>query len=231
MSIEMTSIDEMTRPKGLRIAGLHFEEGKADGSPVQLSSPAQLVRPFRGTMAKRFFQSLVFLSLLCKFPGDRIPANDHLLGSDESSRTTHACRNFLYHLCIVCDFRKGGDSVVSIALEDTGNGTCFWVASNKGSLGTSQKDDSIHTKIIDFLSCTLSMMQESLRRDNRPAARRELEESMFRFFANFAHQRLQASWVLLQKAIKEELSRVQKLCHPNRSVQDRELNPHPQVLI
>lgn len=106
----------------------------------------------------------------------------------------------MYHLSVMCDFKKGGDSVTAIAMEKVPCGPRYWVAVN-----------GHHDKIKTFLQDVLNALEEQ----GRNHAEDELfEQLLFNKFVLFQRPRIKEYWKFLQPLIKVELNRVRlSPCH------------------
>lgn len=103
-------------------------------------------------------------------------------------------RSFLQALAYLCDFKKGGMSCTSIAVEDAQEQYIFWVAAN---------DDSCGERIASFLHKVLRLLQgidvaRSSGDDAEP-----LKRTLVRFCILYASQRVTAEARNLRKAIVE----------------------------
>lgn len=79
------------------------------------------------SLLARFYEVLVLLRILDQVQGDKIartmPPDDGL----HPLETIEIRRRVLYHLCVICDFRKGGFTVTALAMENVPSGPKFWL--------------------------------------------------------------------------------------------------------
>jgi hypothetical protein len=105
-------------------------------------------------------------------------------------------RRVLYHLCTICDFRKGGFSVMAIAAENIPSGPRYWLATNG------------HLKQIKaFLLEVLQMLEKRPTAGAREVQSSQLIDDLFRKFVLFQQPRVKEYWKILQSSIKQELMR------------------------
>ncbi|KAK2054932.1 hypothetical protein LY76DRAFT_579087 [Colletotrichum caudatum] len=74
----------------------------------------------------RLYEALVLLSILRPVNGS------HLVTQLSNYTIQDARRRFLRNLCFLCDYRKGGCSTTSMAVEECQDCYVFWVSSNEG---------------------------------------------------------------------------------------------------
>ena len=113
-------------------------------------------------LMSRFYEPLVLLHTLSSFPRNQpsiIHENEASRGSEKSLH-----KQFLNDLAYLCDYLKGGDTVVSIAIEERPQGYVFWVASDTKH---TTKVTTFLKKVLDILkSITLShAKREDFKRD------------------------------------------------------------------
>lgn len=106
--------------------------------------PTPRLSPYNKLLS-RLFEFLALFSILKKAAGP------HVITNHDSSTLEATRRRFLRNLCFICDFKKGGDTTTSIAVEDLPDCFMFWVAGNV----------TPSPKVVDFLSNVLGRLQEA----------------------------------------------------------------------
>lgn len=147
-------------------------------------------------LVRRFYEVLVLLRVLGQVQGEKLRAepledsNVYSIGSREMRR------NAMYHLCVACDFEKGGDSVTALACENVPSGPRYWMASNK------------HVeKIKTFLMEVLAMLGEQASSGSDGMNIAALEDRLFEKFVLFQRARIKEYWRSLQKHTEAEVQR------------------------
>lgn len=132
----------------------------------------------------RLFEFLALFHILKRANGP------HTAISQPPTDLQGARRRFLTSLCFICDYRKGGETTTSIALEPRDDSVIFWIATNG-----SPKDD-----VLAFLSTVL----EDLRREPKSTeAERERLRAILTFgFVQFAAPRLRKERRMLVRAAR-----------------------------
>jgi hypothetical protein len=102
-----------------------------------------------------FYEPLVLLRILEPTRGSR--KHDMPLESTDDSYQM-SCHRFLDNLSLLCDYRTGGRTVSSIAVEETPQGPIFWLAANE-SPDKKLKDHL--ERILQQLESLVSSAQES----------------------------------------------------------------------
>jgi hypothetical protein len=145
-------------------------------------------------LLKRFYEVLVLLRVLGQVQGQKVSGETFDDSDIDRMQTVELRRKVMYHLCVMCDFQKGGDSVTAIAMENLPSGPTYWLGVN-GCL----------KKIKTFLNEILEILQgQGLSTEPTP-----LEDKLFHKFVLFQRTRIKEYWKLLQRGIKSELNRVQ----------------------
>ena len=146
-------------------------------------------------LMKRFYEVLVLLRVLGQVQGDKLPGQMFEDTNMHSLEIVELRRKVMYHLCVMCDFLKGGDSVTAIAMEKLPSGPRYWMAAN-GNL----------PKIKRFLRETLEMLNiEGLATIEYSS----FEQRLFQKFVRFQRSRIKEYWKLLQPCIAKELNKIQ----------------------
>lgn len=145
-------------------------------------------------LIKRFYEVLVLLRVLGQVQGDKI--NRQTLGdADIHSMTAVEMRRMVMnHLCTMCDFLKGGDTVTAMAVENLPQGPRYWVAAH-GQL----------KKIVAFLSRVLGMLGSWTSADDQL----DLEGRLFDIFVEFHRPRIAKYLGVLRGSIENELNRIE----------------------
>lgn len=99
-------------------------------------------------------------------------------------------RRFLKNLCFICDYRKGGDTTTSIALESQTNEVILWVAANF----------TPHNNVILFLDDTLQQLQRDPK--GTEEERERLRKKLTKNCVGFAAPRLKKECKLLLRATR-----------------------------
>lgn len=81
-------------------------------------------------LLSRFYEVLILLRVLDQVQGERIAADTPQNDFFHDVNTVEMRRRVLYHLCLICDFRKGGFTVTAIAAENVPGGPKYWLAAN-----------------------------------------------------------------------------------------------------
>jgi hypothetical protein len=145
-------------------------------------------------LLKRFYEGLVLLRVLGQVQGDKLPGQMFEDSNLHSLETVEMRRRVMYHLCVMCDFEKGGNSVTAIAMEKLPSGPRYWMAAN-GYL----------TKIERFLKETLEMLDKQSMSTTDES---QLEQRLFQKFVKYQRSRIKEYWKLLQPCIEKELNKI-----------------------
>ncbi|KAI7766253.1 hypothetical protein LZL87_001366 [Fusarium oxysporum] len=130
----------------------------------------------------RLFENLALFHILKGIDGP------HMVAAHAPTDVQCIRRRFLKNLCFICDYRKGGDTTTSIALESQTNEVILWVAANF----------TPHDKVILFLNDILQQLQ---RDPKGPEEERErLREKLTKKCVEFAAPRLKKECKLLLRA-------------------------------
>ncbi|KAM5342374.1 hypothetical protein ACJ41O_013340 [Fusarium nematophilum] len=100
-------------------------------------------------------------------------------------------RRFLKNLCFICDYKKGGDTTTSIAVEDQPDCFKFWVAANVAP----------DPKVIAFLNSILDSLRDAGTLDG--GQRQTLKDTLTRESIRFAIPRLKKECKMLSRAAKK----------------------------
>jgi hypothetical protein len=148
-------------------------------------------------LTKRFYGVLVLLEIIGKVQGDQLAGETVIDPNLGGVRSAEMRRTVIYHLCVMCDYDKGGDTVTAMAAEDLPEGPRYWLAVN-GPSG----------KIRGFLLEVLGMLERGISID-----RSDLERQLFEKFVAFHRRRISQYWLLLISHIKREIKRI--VCAPD----------------
>ncbi|KAI0135714.1 hypothetical protein F4814DRAFT_444527 [Daldinia grandis] len=149
----------------------------------------------------RFYEPLILSRVLGRTRGAHTSAP-----KDEESQIRR--RRLLRNLSYLCDYDKGGETISSMALEDTPQCHVFWVASNSAHAGN---------KIIGFLQSSLNEIHRIIMLNEEE--RGPLEAEFARGCIDFAERRVKKEDKLLSKAIHEFKKHINK----ENSVPDSQL--------
>lgn len=120
-------------------------------------------------LIKRFYSSLLLVSVLC--PAER--------GHAVEANRYAGWRRFLEDLCWFCDTKKGGNTVVTIAVEQSAEDRLiFWLASNEGSPKRTSVKANQATKYLSWLLDEMKKIHASPDPDFQALERRILEEAV-----------------------------------------------------
>lgn len=133
----------------------------------------------------RFFEFLALFSILRKAEGPHVITN-YNLSTLEATR-----RRFLRNLCFICDYKKGGDTTTSIAVEDRPDCFMFWVAGNVTPT----------SRVVDFLDRVLDSLQGVEVLDE--THKRELEARLTEHSVQFGTLRLKKECAILRNATRK----------------------------
>lgn len=137
-----------------------------------------------GKIMSRLFENLALYHILKRVDGP------HTVTAHAPTTIQNARRRFLTNLCYICDYRKGGDTTTSIALEQKQQNVVFWIAAN-----TTPNDT-----VIDFLTEVLAMLKDEPKRTE--AEQRSLSDRLARKCADFAAPRLKKECKLFHRAAR-----------------------------
>ena len=139
----------------------------------------------------RFYEPLVLQHVLGPTRGDRIQC-EPLDNLDESELDDgNLRRSFLNNLAYICDFKRGGDTVTAIALEQRAAGVVFWVVAN----------DNVKDEVVQTLEKTLKGLA-GLDGATRERAER-VEEETFKYAAKLGMPRLTDYLKTTQKSLRK----------------------------
>ncbi|RMJ19798.1 hypothetical protein CDV36_000455 [Fusarium kuroshium] len=136
-------------------------------------------------LLSRLFEFLALFSILKKAAGP------HVITNHDSSTLEATRRRFLKNLCFVCDYKKGGDTTTSIAVENRPDCFMFWVAGNV----------TPSPKVVEFLNGVLSHLQGAEAGDN--IQKHRLEVRLTEDTIQFGTSRLKKECKLLCNAAKK----------------------------
>lgn len=103
-----------------------------------------------GKILSRLFENLALFHILKRVDGP------HAVTSHVPTTLQDTRRRFLKNLSYICDYRKGGDTTTSMALEDKQKSVVFWIAAN------STPNDNV----ITFLTEVLELLRKE-RKDTK----------------------------------------------------------------
>ncbi|KAK2677287.1 hypothetical protein RAB80_006027 [Fusarium oxysporum f. sp. vasinfectum] len=130
----------------------------------------------------RLFENLALFHILKGIDGP------HMVTAHAPTDVQGIRRRFLKNLCFICDYRKGGDTTTSIALESQINEVILWVAANC----------TPHDKVILFLNDVLQQLQRDPK--GTEEERERLREKLTKKCVGFAAPRLKKECKLLLRA-------------------------------
>ncbi|KAF4944908.1 hypothetical protein FGADI_12336 [Fusarium gaditjirri] len=146
----------------------------------------------------RLFENLALFHILKGIDGP------HMVIAHAPTDVQGIRRRFLKNLCFICDYRKGGDTTTSIALESQKNEVILWVAANF----------TPHDKVILFLNDILQQLQRDPK--GTEEERERLRVKLTKKCLEFATPRLKKEGKLLlrtaaycEKYLKEDDTVVQ----------------------
>ncbi|KAK4574801.1 hypothetical protein LTR86_001643 [Recurvomyces mirabilis] len=152
-------------------------------------------------LLRRFYEVLILLRVLGQVQGERIRNPDFEVGSLERLDLKQMRRLVMYHLCVMCDYEKGGGTVTAMAAQDHPGGSLYWIAVN-GSL----------PKIRKFLVETLASLQARTREllSSPLQTTAFFEQTIFTSFAEFQRARTKTYWDFMQRHVETELKRARE---------------------
>ncbi|RKL41739.1 hypothetical protein BFJ72_g5079 [Fusarium proliferatum] len=146
----------------------------------------------------RLFENLALFHILKGIDGP------HMITAHAPTDVRGFRRRFLKNLCFICDYRKGGDTTTSIALESQTNEVILWVAANF----------TPHNNVILFLDDILQQLQRDPK--GTEEERERLRKKLTKKCVDFAAPRLKKECKLLlratrycEKYLKEDATAVQ----------------------
>jgi hypothetical protein len=132
----------------------------------------------------RLFEFLALFHILKRANGP------HTALSQPPTDLQSARRRFLTSLCFLCDYRKGGATTTSIALEPRDNGVVFWIAANV----------SPNDNVLGFLSTVLDDLRSE---PNSTVTEREALIAILTFSSiQFADPRLRKERGMLERSVR-----------------------------
>ncbi|RGP79944.1 hypothetical protein FLONG3_1888 [Fusarium longipes] len=137
-----------------------------------------------GKILSRLFENLALFHILKRTYGP------HEVTTHAPATLADVRRRFLKNLSYVCDYRKGGDTTTSMALEDKRKSVVFWVAGN-----LTPRD-----KVVQFLTEILELLRNEPQQTE--AEQKTLEDRLGRRCAEFAAPRLKKECKLLHRAAR-----------------------------
>ncbi|PNP84675.1 hypothetical protein FNYG_02304 [Fusarium nygamai] len=132
----------------------------------------------------RLFENLALFHILKGIDGP------HMVTAHAPTDVRGIRRRFLKNLCFICDYRKGGDTTTSIALESQTNEIILWVAANF----------TPHNKVILFLNDILQQLQRNPK--GTEEERERLRQKLTKKCIEFAAPRLKKECKLLWRATR-----------------------------
>ncbi|KAK0261276.1 hypothetical protein LTR35_017885 [Friedmanniomyces endolithicus] len=150
----------------------------------------------RPKLLRRFYEVLVLLRVLSQVQGERIGGQSLEDPTLNDIDAIEMRRKVMNHLCVMCDFLKGGDTVTAIATESLPTGPRYWIAAN----GSVEKIEPFLEEVLELLETRGS---PELRESHSP-----FDLHLFRKFVDFQRARMKQYWKLLQTPIKSELDRM-----------------------
>ncbi|KAF5530396.1 hypothetical protein FMEXI_13577 [Fusarium mexicanum] len=146
----------------------------------------------------RLFENLALFHILKGIDGP------HMVTAHAPTDVRGIRRRFLKNLCFICDYRKGGDTTTSIALESQTNEIILWVAANF----------TPHNKVILFLNDILQQLQTDPKgtEEERERLRQKLTKKCIDFAAPRLKKECKLSWRATrycEKYLQEDVTAVQ----------------------
>ncbi|KAF5593324.1 hypothetical protein FPCIR_5329 [Fusarium pseudocircinatum] len=132
----------------------------------------------------RLFENLALFHILKGIDGP------HMVAAYAPTDVQGIRRRFLKNLCFICDYRKGGDTTTSIALESQANEIILWVAANF----------TPQNKVILFLNDILQQLQRDAKETEEE--RERLRQKLTKKCIDFAAPRLKKECKLLLRATR-----------------------------
>jgi len=148
-------------------------------------------------LLRRFYEVLILLRVLNQVQGHRISGHVHEDGNLELLERIDIRRRVMVHLCTMCDYKKGGATVTSIAMEELPAGPRYWIASH-----------GRHNKIKLFLTETLQSLENRALSSAPERGSEAFEKELFERFTSFQGLRIKQYWKLLLQCLESELKRV-----------------------
>ncbi|KAF0644504.1 hypothetical protein FPSE5266_00887 [Fusarium pseudograminearum] len=137
-----------------------------------------------GKILSRLFENLALFHILKRVDGPHA-VTTHVPATLQDTR-----RRFLKNLSYICDYRKGGDTTTSMALEDKQKSVVFWVAANS----------TPNDKAIAFLTEVLELLRNGPKETE--TEQKALNGRLARICAEFAAPRLKKECKLLHRAAR-----------------------------
>ncbi|RGP73012.1 hypothetical protein FSPOR_2388 [Fusarium sporotrichioides] len=139
-----------------------------------------------GKILSRLFENLALFYILKRVDGP------HAVTVHVPATLQDARRRFLKNLSYICDYRKGGDTTTSIALEGKQKRAVFWIASNS----------TPNDKVIAFLTEVLELLRKEPKETETETEQKALKYRLARICADFAAPRLKKECKLLHRAAR-----------------------------
>ena len=127
------------------------------------------------------------------------PLGPHLVANYEPNNPISVRRRFLKNLAYFCDFRKGGETTASIAVEEREHCFVFWLALNDGNRHASTQEDSS----VGFLTGVLTRLQHLLVQSD--IARAEAETEFLEYCVVYASSRITKEAKALSFAMRKSI--------------------------
>lgn len=137
-----------------------------------------------GKILSRLFENLALFHILKRADGPP------LIAAHAPATIQDARRRFLKNLSYICDYRKGGDTTTSMALEQTNQNCVFWIAANS----------TPNDKVIGFLEEVLEMLKNEPK--GTETEQKALGTRLAKKCADFAAPRLKKESKLLHRAVR-----------------------------
>ncbi|KAK3723887.1 hypothetical protein LTR37_001371 [Vermiconidia calcicola] len=148
-------------------------------------------------LMRRFYEVLVLLRVLSQVQGAKLCGDTLEEGGFDHLGAMEMRRKTMYHLCVMCDYLKGGDTVTAIASENIPCGPRYWIAAN----------DHLE-KIKCFLIEVLKMLETQVEMEAYNSELHVFEQRLFAKFVSFQKARIKQYWKLLQPHVETELKRI-----------------------
>jgi hypothetical protein len=132
----------------------------------------------------RLFENLALFHVLKRVDGP------HAVDAHVPDTLQDARRRFLKNLSYICDYRKGGDTTTSMAIEDKEKSAVFWIAANS----------TPNDKVVSFLTEVLELLRKEPKETEKD--QKALENKLAKICAEFAAPRLKKECKLLHRATR-----------------------------
>ena len=166
---------------------LRFTLHSGPGARHYMMGSSQNYQPNkRNKVLHRFYEPLVLLHVLSRVQGDHLPRQREDSSPPDHASRTELRRRFLESLAYVCDYEKGGDTIIAIFVTSTP--LTYHIASNKPLPETN--------RVVPFLESLL----EQLRAVKHSSAQEERQ--ILEYCVAFSERRISTYWRFLQSSLR-----------------------------